>query len=187
MEHDLCLNIDCGAPDEIWQKIGAVYRSMPYWDDTAGFPHWTGEGIDLCTSAEPGGIQIMGTMPEDIWDTWFSELTAKLTDALGYEIGDPCDGFSFKYWKPFVKRHADIKTVNKTCVIFKDWSQFDWQRFDSVTAMPDAEPVQIVFSSPLIELHILFDQKGMFARRSNQQEMRKFLETLATYGIHATE
>ena len=50
-------------------------------------------------SVEPGGIQIYGTMSVDIWNEWFKELKRKLTEALGYPIGEPEDGFEFKYWE----------------------------------------------------------------------------------------
>ena len=31
MKHDVNLNIHYSAPDEIWEKIGNIYSSMPYW------------------------------------------------------------------------------------------------------------------------------------------------------------
>ena len=97
MEHDVNLNIHYTAPDEIWDKIGEVYRAMPYWDENADTPHWVGPDIDLWTSVEPSGIQIEGTMPEEIWEEWYSSLKKKLTEALGYEIGEPEDGYEFRY------------------------------------------------------------------------------------------
>lgn len=98
MVHNVNLNIHYSAPDEIWEKIGIVYRSMPYWAGAAQGPKWVGENIDLWASVEPGGIQIAGTMPEDIWNKWYPKLKADLTAALGYEIGEPEDGYDFKYW-----------------------------------------------------------------------------------------
>lgn len=96
MEHDVNLNIHYTAPDWVWEKIADVYRSMPYWREGEN-PCWKGEGIELWVSVEPGGIQIAGTMPDDIWDKWYSELKAKLTKELGCEIGEPEEGFEFKY------------------------------------------------------------------------------------------
>ncbi len=37
-------------------------------------------------------------MPNDIWEEWYSLLKLKLTDVLGYEIGEPEDGFEFKHF-----------------------------------------------------------------------------------------
>ena len=98
MNHDVNLTIHYSAPDEVWEKIGQVYQSMPYWAGTSQGARWTGGGIDLWTSVEPGGIQLAGVMPEDIWEKWYPELKKKLTEALGYEIGEPEDGYAFKYW-----------------------------------------------------------------------------------------
>lgn len=41
----------------------------------------------------------MKRAPDDIWKVWYRELKEKLTAALGYEIGEPEDGFDFKYWE----------------------------------------------------------------------------------------
>ncbi|MCI8812928.1 MAG: hypothetical protein HFG12_06800 [Oscillibacter sp.] len=97
--HDVTLNIHCSAPDELWRRMGAVYQSMPCWAGNARGPRWTGEGIDLWASVEPGGLQIAGEMPEEIWQEWYRRLRAALTDALGYEIGEPADGYEFVYWE----------------------------------------------------------------------------------------
>ena len=71
---------------------------MPYWSGNENGPHWAGNDIDIWASVEPSGIQIAGTMPDEIWGDWFPLLKKKLTDVLGYEIGEPEDGFEFKYF-----------------------------------------------------------------------------------------
>ena len=98
MKHDVTLNIHYSAPDEIWEKIGSVYQSMPYWAGTTQGAKWIGKNIDLWASVEPGGIQIAGVMPEDIWEKWYHKLKRDLTAALGYEIGELENGYNFKYW-----------------------------------------------------------------------------------------
>lgn len=100
MNHDINLNIHYTVPEYIWVKIGEVYASMPYWAGNENGPHWIGTEIELCASVEPSGIQIFGTMPDDIWENWYALLRQKLTDALGYEIGEPEDGFKFHYYEP---------------------------------------------------------------------------------------
>ena len=97
MHVDVNLNIHYSAPDSVWDVIGKVYSSMPYWAGNDNGPSWNGDGVDLWASAEPSGIQIAGTMPDDAWDEWYASLKDKLTKALGYEIGEPEDGFEFKY------------------------------------------------------------------------------------------
>ena len=99
MEHNINLNIHYTAPAQIWDKIGKVYSQMPYWDKNASDPQWTGNNISLWASAEPGGIQIAGIMPDDIWEIWYALLKKKLTEALGYEIGEPEDGYTFVYYE----------------------------------------------------------------------------------------
>ena len=100
MEQDVTLNIHYSAPQEVWEKISEVYQSMPYWLGYDNGPHWgDGQNIDIVASVEPGGIQFYGTMADDIWNEWFKELKEKLTEALGYQIGEPEDGFEFKYWE----------------------------------------------------------------------------------------
>ncbi len=100
MHQDINLNIHYTAPDWVWEKVFEVYRTMPYWNEAceeADAPRWAGEGIALYTSVEPGGIQIFGEMPEEIWAVWYGELKEKLTAALGYAIGEPEDGYEFRY------------------------------------------------------------------------------------------
>lgn len=100
MEHVINLNIHYSAPKEIWNKIGEVYSSMPYWDAESDSPHWTNaENIDVYASVEPSGIEISGSMPKDVWEEWYASLKNRLTEALEYEIGEPEDGYDFKYWK----------------------------------------------------------------------------------------
>lgn len=103
MIHNINLNIHYTMPKDLWKKLDEVYSSMPYW---AGYcvgeqnvPCWKGDNIDLEASVEPSGIQISGEMPEEIWESWLAELKNKLTEALGYEIGEPEEGYDFKYWE----------------------------------------------------------------------------------------
>ena len=99
MEQETILNIHYTAPQTIWDKIGKVYESMSYWSGYDPGPHWKGDDIDIVASVEPGGLQIYGTMPDDIWNEWSSMLIERLSEAVGYEVGNPEDGYEFKYWK----------------------------------------------------------------------------------------
>lgn len=100
MEQDVNLNIPYSAPLYIWDKIGEVYASMPYWNGGEEGPRWTGPDIDLWASVEPGGVQIAGTMPDEIWEEWYAALREKLGDALNHEIGEPEDGAEFYRFIP---------------------------------------------------------------------------------------
>ena len=162
MEHDVCLNIYWGAPREIQERIGSVYSSMPYWDINSEYPRWRCEskGIDLYGSAEPGGFQIAGDMPGDIWEEWYGTLKLRLTEALGYEIGEPQDGYEFKYWEPFIKAYSDIKSIDKEKIVFSRGETFFLHWFDSIKAEVSAKPPRAVLSSALIELQVISEKRG---------------------------
>ena len=91
------LNIHYTAPDEVWETIKDIYKTMPFYDETSDYPRFVGEDVYIEASVEPSGLQLYGHLPEEIWDKWYEELKEKLTDALGYEIGEPEDGYEFKY------------------------------------------------------------------------------------------
>ena len=156
MKHCINLNIHYSAPEEVWKKINDIYSAMPYWSEKDDFPRWVGNDIDLCASVEPGGIQIAGTMPEIIWNEWYDTLKSKLSEALGYSIGEPEEGFNFKYWEPFVKNYPDIKSVDRKGIVFKDYSTFYWEQFENIERDISAKPPYFVFRSTYIELRIFF-------------------------------
>ena len=99
MNQDINLNIHYSAPKEIWEQIDKIYESMPYWSGNKNRPQWIGKDVDLWASVEPSGIQIAGTMPDNIWEEWYSLLKKRLTEVLGYEIGEPEEGYDFKYFR----------------------------------------------------------------------------------------
>lgn len=98
MNHDINLNIHYTMPQDLWEKVSVVYASMPYWTGDKKCPCWKTELIHLVASVEPSGLQIYGDMPEEEWESWYVELKEKLTLVLGYAIGEPEDGYEFKYW-----------------------------------------------------------------------------------------
>ncbi|MCM1505946.1 MAG: hypothetical protein NC177_02270 [Ruminococcus flavefaciens] len=173
MQHDINLNIHYSVPDELWEKIYNTFRNMPYWNENENC--WTGDDIDLWYSVEPSGIQIAGTMPENIWNKWYSNLKKELTKALGYEIGEPEECFKFKYWKPFEKKYSDIKSIDDELVMFNDYSMFDWEDFDTIKRNISAIPPCFIFGSEYIELRIYFDGSS---KRINKQDFNDFDEKI---------
>ncbi|MBR4671122.1 MAG: hypothetical protein IKO84_11025 [Butyrivibrio sp.] len=91
------LNIHWNAPEYVWKNVDEVFRSMDYYEEGSEYPRWTCGEHYIEASREASGLQFFSTMPEDMWDKWYSELKLKLTKALGYEIGEPEDGYDFKY------------------------------------------------------------------------------------------
>lgn len=185
MHHDVCLNIHYSAPREIWDMIGEVYRSMEYWCDNENA--WKGEGIDLCASVEPGGIQIGGEMPDEIWDKWFSTLKDNLSRKLGYDIGEPEDGFMFKYWAPFKKKYSDIKTIDSKQIVFNDYSTFFWDHFTERERDITGDPPYFLFRSPLIELFIYFDSNGSVSKDKLHQDFNDLQFKLNDLGITTSD
>ena len=185
--HDVCHNIHYSAPDKIWKKIDEVFRSMDYYNKGENCLTWCGANIELYVSTEPGGIQISGEMPDEIWNKWYPELKSKLTEALGYEIGEPENGFSFKYWKPFVKCHTDIKSIDKEQIIFKDLSTFYWSDFTDFERDITANPPFFRFSSHLFELKITVECSGLFAKKTQRNEFHELHSMINALGIHTLD
>lgn len=183
LNHDICLNIHYSAPQEIWDRINEIYKSMPYWAERENsLPQWCGENINLVASVESGGIQISGDMPENIWNDWIKTLTDRLTKALGYQIGQPEDGYKFKFWKPFEKKYSDIKSIDEKQIVFKDYSTFLWGDFDSRERNISGKPPYFHFFSPLIELYVYFDDSKVFSG-NNKKNFHEFQQRLGELGI----
>lgn len=43
-------------------------------------------------------LKFYAELPEEEWDTWISLFKTKATSLLGYEIGEPEEGYDFKYY-----------------------------------------------------------------------------------------
>lgn len=102
--HSINLNIHYSIPENLWNKVIDVFKSMPYWIESNArneeclFWYDAKDCVELYCSVEPSGVQISGLMMYEIWGKWYPELIVKLSDALGYEIGEPEEGYGFKYW-----------------------------------------------------------------------------------------
>ncbi len=180
--HDVNLNIHYTAPDEIWEKIHGVYQNMPYWRSFEPIPHWTGNRINLSASGEPSGLQISGEMPEEVWENWYKMLKDNLTHELGYEIGEPEDGFPFKYWTPFIKNYSDLKSMDAKAIVFHDSSIFYFDEFTMIERYICANPPYFSFRSEYIELRIIFNKSGLFARKQNIKDFHELYDKLNKAG-----
>lgn len=104
---DITLNIHYSAPQAVWNQLGELYRQMPGWAEAHG-PEgcsWTGQWFGandaeqyLTASVEPGGLQLYGELPEAVWAEWIALFRNRAGALLGYEIGEPADGYDFKYY-----------------------------------------------------------------------------------------
>lgn len=97
----LNLNIHWSLPDRIWEELSRLYAEMPGWKGMVdGAATWYGEDERIIeASSEPSGLQFYARMPEGEWQEWIEEFKSKATALLGYEIGEPEDGYEFKYFE----------------------------------------------------------------------------------------
>lgn len=95
------LNIHYSAPQKIWNRIEKIYAEMTHWKGFVnGCPQWHGEDGKLIEgSIETSGLQLYAEMPLKEWEEWLQLFKEKATVVLGYPIGEPEDGYDFKYWK----------------------------------------------------------------------------------------
>lgn len=92
------LNIHYTAPQGIWNNLEQLYKEMPYWNgyDIDGIPNWYGMDEKLITaSVEPSGLQFFAKLPKKEWSAWFSNFKIKASKIMGYEVGEPEDGYEF--------------------------------------------------------------------------------------------
>lgn len=95
--HNVNLNIHYTAPQEIWNKLEVVYSMMPGWDEDKH--QWYGNNGQLIqVSMEPSGLQFYAELATEEWEMWISEFKRKATEILGYDVGEPEDGFKFDYY-----------------------------------------------------------------------------------------
>lgn len=94
------LNIHYSLPDEIWKRIHQLYTEMPHWRGyIEGIPQWYGTGEKLIeASSEPSGLQIYAALSSEEWAVWISLFKRQASIIVGYEVGEPEDGFDFVYY-----------------------------------------------------------------------------------------
>lgn len=98
--HNHNLNIHYSAPQWVWDKLNVLYREMPHWKGMEnGCPQWYGsDGKLIEASVEPSGLQFYAELPGEEWDVWFLLFKIRASKLLGYNVGEPEDGFEFYYW-----------------------------------------------------------------------------------------
>lgn len=93
------LNIHYSISDESWNAINKIYQNMPHWVGYVdNIPTWYGkEDKVIEVSVEPSGLQVAADLSEDEWVEWLSLFKKRLTEQLKYDIGEPEDGYEFKF------------------------------------------------------------------------------------------
>ncbi|WP_312105915.1 hypothetical protein [Lachnoclostridium sp.] len=99
--HNCNLNIHYTASKEIWEQLSQMYTEMPYWIGfVEGIPHWYGtSGKQISASVEPSGLQLYAELPQEEWEKWLSNFKSRASIIMGYEVGEPEEGFDFSgFW-----------------------------------------------------------------------------------------
>lgn len=96
-EQEATLNIWYNLPNEIWEKIPAVYQSLPGWlgfgkdgYGEEGIPYWYSYENDhkiVYASVEPGGLQLCGRMDDNEWALWLNAFKETASRMLGFKVG----------------------------------------------------------------------------------------------------
>lgn len=99
--YNVNLNIHYSVPREIWDKIVCLYGEMPQWKGFEdGCPKWYGEeGKIIEASVEASGLQFYAKLPKEEWENWITQFKNNASKILGYEVGEPEDGFEFHYYE----------------------------------------------------------------------------------------
>lgn len=99
--HNHNLNIHYSMPKELWEKLGQLYSDMPHWKGFIdGAPRWYDcEEKLIVASVEPSGLQFYSELPQEEWYSWFELFKLKASEILGYEVGEPEDGFEFHFYE----------------------------------------------------------------------------------------
>ena len=98
-KHNCNLNIHYSVPDTYWDKLEIIYKEMPFWDGYVdNTPTWYGtNGKMIDVSVEPSGLSFYAELPQDEWNEWIELFKKKASVVMGYEVGEPEDGFEFHF------------------------------------------------------------------------------------------
>lgn len=98
--HNHNLNIHYSVPQHYWNQLAELYKKMPNWNGYQNnIPIWYGTDeriIDV--SVEPSGLSFYAKLPQKEWEQWFSLFKQEATKIMGYQVGEPEEGFDFVYF-----------------------------------------------------------------------------------------
>ncbi|WP_245864231.1 hypothetical protein [Paenibacillus donghaensis] len=64
--------------------------------DRKEIPHWFEQEDDdvfIQASVEPSGLSFYTQMNKSDWDSWIERFKSEATKVLGFDVGEPEDGF----------------------------------------------------------------------------------------------
>lgn len=91
-----CVTLNIADTRKVWDLMEGLYKTLPGWRGfQCGCPVWQQDGgWSIQGSVEPGGLQLSGEAPPELWTSWLEEFQQKASALLGYAVGAPEDGFS---------------------------------------------------------------------------------------------
>lgn len=98
--HHCNLNIHYTASKSVWDKLETVYQQMPYWckDKENGYSWYGKEGKKIEVSIEPSGLSFYAKLPQKQWEQWITLFKKRASQALGFEVGEPEEGYEFEIY-----------------------------------------------------------------------------------------
>ncbi len=87
----ITLTVPYDLSDEMWERVSAIYESMPGWIGFNSVPFWFGQDNDpryIWASVEPSGLLVSGRLDDATWAEWTASLRDRLTSVLGFEVRD---------------------------------------------------------------------------------------------------
>ena len=85
------LNIPYDMPDEKWDIVDSIYRSMPGWKGyiQGGCPVWDVDGgHTISASVEPSGLCLEGSSPDADIGEWVNLFISRASPQLGFVVRD---------------------------------------------------------------------------------------------------
>lgn len=85
------LNIPYDMPDDKWNIIDQIYKTMPGWQGyiDGGCPAWNiKNGETISASVEPSGLVVEGSSPDSDIAEWVSLFIKTASDKLGFVVKD---------------------------------------------------------------------------------------------------
>lgn len=93
--HNCNLNIPYTADASQWDRLAVLYTQMPGWIGYQdGCARWLWDAGSIEASIEPSGLQFYARMSQASWQEWLQEFKIRASSIVGYEVGEPEDGFA---------------------------------------------------------------------------------------------
>jgi hypothetical protein len=94
IERVYCFEWNRFSPEH-WDRLNHVYSQLPEYciNSSIGCPRWYSEDDDitngfLTASVEPPGLQVFGTLRQEVWQDWDCRFRAMTTDLPARDLAN---------------------------------------------------------------------------------------------------